>query len=215
MNSRRQIEERDAALQAARDDLEKRVGERTVELRQEIGERRKAEQALWESEQLYAQIALNASDVLYVVHMDTKQIDWFGQIDKALGYKEGEFGRTLSVWESHIHPDDRERVCRSLAESHRSGRSFAEEYRIARKDGTHVYWSDRGRPVYNYKGEVIKFIGACTAITERKHTEKEVCKAKEDSESANRAKSQFVANMSHEIRTPMNGIIGMTMLALE
>ena len=49
-------------------------------------------------------------------------------------------------------------------------------------------------------------------VTQEREAEALLKEARDQAESANRAKSRFLAAMSHEIRTPMNGILGMVSL---
>ncbi|MBF0584313.1 MAG: CHASE domain-containing protein [Magnetococcales bacterium] len=77
------------------------------------------------------------------------------------------------------------------------------------------YYLEAKRPIYDEDGRIWGLSGVSTDITTQKRTEEELRQAKEQSEQAAKAKSEFLAAMSHEIRTPMNVVLGMSEVLLE
>jgi signal transduction histidine kinase/ActR/RegA family two-component response regulator len=89
-----------------------------------------------------------------------------------------------------------------------SGTAFTIELETGDSSNGVKYIQAQGRARYNADGAIAGLFGTVMNITESKLYEQSLCRAKVQSEAANKAKSEFLANMSHEIRTPMSAILG-------
>lgn len=140
----------------------------------DISEQKIAEKKLIRSEERFRLVSETANDLIYEWNIENDKLDWFGDIDKALGYESGKFPRTLKAWVSRIHPDDLAVVENAIKKQRKTKGKVYIEYRIKRKDGSWRYWTDAGLVINDESGKPIKQVGACTDITDDKKREMEI-----------------------------------------
>src|SRR6266576_623927 len=167
------------SLRQARDELELKVQERTVQfqrineaLRGEIAERKNAEGALLSSEAQLEEAQAVAHLGSYEVDVRTGQTRWSDEVFRILGRDPASGSLSRQDFIEHvIHPDDREYATQRYNEVVHDGKLYDLECRVIRPDGCVRFVQSLGEAVKSADGTVVRLVGALLDITERKQSE--------------------------------------------
>jgi signal transduction histidine kinase len=178
--------------------------EQTRELQRELRDCQASEHATKEHEQLFRQAVILSRVLVYVIDMETQNVERLSGLEAILG--PGNSGTISSYDDYHrrIHPDD---VSKPLANLKRiletDCLNYESEYRILNYLNEYVYVWDRGVVLRDAAGKARKLMGATVDIDARKRIEEKYKASVLQLEEADRRKDEFMAVLSHELRNPL------------
>jgi uncharacterized membrane protein affecting hemolysin expression len=196
----------EAELRASRDDLERRVEERTRELAEVTAAARRAESQLADAiESITEGFAIfDAHDHLLVANTRYREI--------MLGDRDAELPPGAAFLEIVRRAAASGRFPNAVKDVDSWVERQTERHRRTDEPSIQEIAGDRWQRISNRRTEEGGIVAVHSDITELKRISDELLRAKETAEAANEAKTAFLATMSHEIRTPLNGIVGMSRL---
>jgi PAS domain S-box-containing protein len=163
-----------AAASALRNSKGQIVG--AIEIVRDITDRRRAEEALKESEGRLSRAQEIAHLGGWELDLVANRLNWSDEVYRIFGLQPQEFIATYEAFLDAAHPDDRKAVDNAYSGSLREGRdTYDIEHRIVRRETGEIRWvHEKCEHVRDEAGKIIRSIGMVLDITERKRLELEL-----------------------------------------